>query len=259
VSRPGIGTFFDHEPKTLELRAEPAGPGYSFWYWTGSAADTGKVPGERVTAPDARVYVDANDTLRAMFLRTIPAWDDDVDRPARRGVRSAPARDGDGADSAPADLYEVTGAAPNGRPPLPGTSLAPADQGGPVSQRWWPTDPFTHTARTGLLASSGLRARVNVWQSHATATSVWVVICARTRRPRPVFPADAPAELALMDLDPPSGISLMRRNTARLRRRRMLGCRPQPHPGSFHAGLQGRRSLIVDTYTEEPRAGGNRG
>jgi hypothetical protein len=267
VSRPGTGTFFDHEPKTLELHAEPADPGYYFWYWTGSAADTGKVPGDRVTSPDASVYVDANDTLRAMFLRTIPAWDDDVDRPARRGVSFSTSQlwdfgdDAGGADGAPADLYEVAGAAPNGRPPLPGTSLAPAAQGGPVSQHWWATDPFTPTGRRGLLASSGLQARINVWQSHATGTSVWVQVIWHpyAEAEADFFPADAPAELALMDLDPPRlGFRLIAQEYLLYGwRRSTYAWDVGPSPTQVRFTLAGRvavDSLIVDTYTEEPPA-----
>jgi hypothetical protein len=265
VVEPGLGVFRFCEPSEIPVRAEPTDDEHYFWCWTGSAVDAGKIPGGDVTRPGTSVYVDANDTLQAMFLRAIPGWADDVDRAARRGVAFSTSQLWDFGDRAgsvadlPPDLADVTGAAPNGQPPLPGTTVTFENQDAAAGPRWWPTDPYANSGRRGLLAVGGLRASINVWQSDATATSVWVQVVWRPYDgpATDLFPPEAEPELTLADVDPPRFVFrlLAQQYLPFGWHRSTYVWDVAPSPIQVRFTLGGRvvvDSLIVDTYTEQP-------
>lgn len=262
VAQPGVGRFPYCQPTEIAVLAEPTDPAYRFWRWTGSAVDTGKLLGGDVTAAGPRVRVDATDTLRAEFVRVIPPRTDDADRAGRRGELFSTSQLWDFGDSAgnvgglPAGLCDVAGAAPGGRLPLPGTSLA-IDGPYAANAQWWPVDPYGSSSRKGLLASGGLRAAVDVWHSHATAASVWVQVIWRPYEGSGdgPFPPDAPSEATVTDIDPPR---LAYRMIAQESlpygwRRSTYAWDIAPSPVQVRFAIRGRivvDSVVVDTYAE---------
>ena len=180
-----------------------------FWCWLGTAVDGGKIPAADLTRPVTTVRVDANDTLRAAFLRWIPFWIDDVDRAGRRGARSSTSQLWDFADTAtdvngiPEGIYDIVGPAPNGQPPLIGTYLRCEDPNARGAQRWWPIDPCEPSGRRGLVASSGLHASINVWPSPA-GTSVWLQVVWReyTGADPAILPPDMEPRPVLTNMEP---------------------------------------------------------
>ena len=160
-------------PADVNVAAEAA-PDCFFWVWEGTAVDGGKLL-TAITDPNARVRVDANDTLQALFLRWISDWEDDVDRGECRGALYSTSQIWDFADAAgdvnstPQCVFHILGTASNGQPPLPGTVLTCTDPNLAAAVHWWPSDPYGTSGRRGMVASSGLRASIHVPPSPAGA------------------------------------------------------------------------------------------
>ncbi|MEN6335243.1 MAG: hypothetical protein ABFE01_13410 [Phycisphaerales bacterium] len=188
-----------------------ANPGFFFWSWLGTAVDEGKVRRTDMNDFESRcsVFVDANDTLRAVFLRRISEWPVDVDRGQRRDAASSTSQLWDFADEAgevdgiPNEVFDLLGPAPNGRPPLPGTFLTWSDPNSPVAPRWWPSDPYGSSERKGVLAPNGLHASVRVPRSSSNTNAYIQVVWRESRDAEPGLPAtDMPPGPVLTDVEP---------------------------------------------------------
>jgi uncharacterized repeat protein (TIGR02543 family) len=207
IIEPNVPVVVLPAPADVNVVAE-ADPGCFFWSWQGTAVEGGKLLTD-VDDPNAVVVVDANDTLRAAFLRWILYWPDDVGCEACRGARGSTSQLWDFADSAidvngiPEGVYDILGPAPDGQPPLPGTVLTCEDPNSPGAQRWWPSDPCEASGRRGLVASSGLRASINIWPSPA-GTSVWLQVVWRdfSGAEPELYPSDMEPRPLLMDVEP---------------------------------------------------------
>jgi hypothetical protein len=259
ISATAGGTVVEPDAPVVELPTAgevavvaEADQDYLFWHWQGTAAEAGKVTPD-VTSANARVLVDADDTLIATFLKRDGDASDRNPAPCR-GAEGSTSQywgfDGEG-DSPPANVYELTGVPKNGLPPLPGTSLEPDESAGGEEQ-WWPVDDQPGSERTGLLVLPAMRVSTNISPSADTATTVWVQCVWRPYDEG----EEGAAEPLLLDpepapLDPPlltQEISLgdgWRHGT--------YVWTVAPSPGTVAFTLAGRivvDALIVDTCTE---------
>jgi hypothetical protein len=203
-------------PADVNVIAE-ADPNCFFWSWQGTAVENGKLLTD-VNDPNTTVFVDANDTLRAAFLRWIHGWKDDVvDCGECRGASSstsqlwdfADAATGVGANGLPEGIYDILGPAPKGQLPLPGTFLTCLDCNTPGAQQWWPGDPYATSGRGGMTASTGLYGSINIPPS-PRGTSIWLQVAWRdySGAKPPLFPSDQPHRPILTTVEPASKIEV---------------------------------------------------
>ncbi|MBP7052800.1 MAG: hypothetical protein KBE65_17460 [Phycisphaerae bacterium] len=206
VVHPGIGVFEYSEPNEVRIVAEVTDPNYYFWTWTGSAAEGGKVA--NIASSDTTVLVDADDTLHAAFLERVVELGDDLNGAPCRGSELSTSQFWDFNDTDQTDslrgVYDLSGPAPAGLDPLPGTHVECADPSPQAKERWWANDVHWGSGREGLFAVSGLRVSINVWNSSETRTIVRLQLVwhEADESDSDLFPADTPKSPVLTDLEP---------------------------------------------------------
>ena len=265
VAQPGIGVFEYAEPNEVRIVAEVTDPNYYFWTWTGSAAEGGKVAD--IASPDTTVLVDADDTLHAAFLRRVIELGDDLNPAPCRGSELSTSQfwdfnDTDQTDSL-RDVYDVSGPAPAGLDPLPGTHIECADPSSQAKERWWADDTHWGSGREGLLAVSGLRVSINVWNSSETRTTVRVQLVwhEADESDSDLFPAGTPKTPVLTDLAPTpaeSPLLIEEKTLTAGWHHSTYVCEVAPSPERVAFTLRGRivlDVLIAETCTEDNHFG----
>jgi hypothetical protein len=208
VVNPDLGVNIYPAPTDVNIVAEVIDPNYYFWCWQGTASATGKV--DNINQAVTTVIVDADDTLKAAFLKRINHFDD-RNPPPCRGAEASTSQVwnfGDPEDDvqvAMQRIYDVAGPAGDGATPRSGTQLGDESTLA-ADDRWWGTDSFWDSTRYGLFAPSELTTTINVWPSDETLTTMWVQLVWHEADPSQddLFPEGMPSEPVLEDLIPRS-------------------------------------------------------
>jgi hypothetical protein len=206
VVNPNLGINIYPVPIDVNIVAEVIDPNYYFWCWQGTASDAGKVAD--IDLASTIVMVDAEDTLRAAFIKRIDHFDDSNPAPCR-GAEASTSQvwifgdPDDDVQDAVQRIFDVAGPAGGGLSPRSGTRLG-EESSLTAGEQWWATDPLWGSARYGLFAPSELRATINVWPSDETLTTMWVQLVWHEADPSQddLFPEGMPSEPVLEDLIP---------------------------------------------------------